>query len=220
MGKIYNKEKKRKYQLENRERIRKQKREYYLKNRDKFAAKSKKYNEEHKEEIRAWRKKYSKKYYLENRERIRERHKEYYLKHRDEFAVRSKKYDEENEEERRGYRIAYYWENKLRYRESNNKVRMAVLEHYGGDPPRCACCGESQLDFLAVDHIQGGGKREIKALKTKAGTQFYQWIVKHDYPPRYQVLCHNCNMSKGFYGYCPHQKEGHRIAQKKSETPR
>ena len=23
----------------------------------------------------------------------------------------------------------------------------------------------------------------------------------------FQVLCHNCNMSKGFYGYCPHEKE-------------
>jgi hypothetical protein len=24
---------------------------------------------------------------------------------------------------------------------------------------------------------------------------------------RYQLLCHNCNMAKGFYGLCPHQEQ-------------
>ena len=31
----------------------------------------------------------------------------------------------------------------------------------------------------------------------------YPW---EKYPPGYQVLCHNCNLAKGFYGSCPHQK--------------
>jgi hypothetical protein len=22
----------------------------------------------------------------------------------------------------------------------------------------------------------------------------------------YRVLCHNCNLARGFYGYCPHEK--------------
>ena len=24
---------------------------------------------------------------------------------------------------------------------------------------------------------------------------------------KYRLLCHNCNQSMGWYGYCPHQKE-------------
>lgn len=31
------------------------------------------------------------------------------------------------------------------------------------------------------------------------------WLRRNNYPNGFQVLCHNCNMAKGFYGKCPHQ---------------
>jgi hypothetical protein len=76
------------------------------------------------------------------------------------------------------------------------------LKKYGGDPPSCACCGETQTAFLCLDHIDGGGNQHRKSLPP--GTNIYTWVKKNDYPKLFQVLCHNCNMSKGHYGKCPH----------------
>lgn len=32
----------------------------------------------------------------------------------------------------------------------------------------------------------------------------YAWLHANKYPDGFQVLCHNCNMAKGFYSRCPH----------------
>jgi hypothetical protein len=98
-------------------------------------------------------------------------------------------------------------------RKYNQRDRRIVLEHYGGKPARCACCGESTYEFLAIDHINGGGNQHRKRLSspnTKSGTfssrEFYRMLKTQGFPAGYQVLCHNCNMAKGFYGKCPHQR--------------
>lgn len=82
------------------------------------------------------------------------------------------------------------------------KRRMAVLKHYGGDPPKCACCGESTYQFLSIDHVNGGGNRHRRE---KRGNTLFTWLIKEGFPPGYQILCHNCNQAKGYYGVCPHQ---------------
>jgi hypothetical protein len=79
-------------------------------------------------------------------------------------------------------------------------VRRRVLDKYGG---RCKCCGESTYEFLAFDHINGGGVQHRKTI----GKDLYIWLHKNKYPEGFQVLCHNCNNAKGFYGQCPHIKE-------------
>lgn len=66
------------------------------------------------------------------------------------------------------------------------------------------CCGEKEIEFLAIDHIFGGGNKEKKSLGVYGGIKFYSWLIKMDFPPRYRILCHNCNNALGFYGYCPH----------------
>ena len=30
------------------------------------------------------------------------------------------------------------------------------------------------------------------------------WTVKNNYPDKLQLLCYNCNLSIGFFEYCPH----------------
>ncbi len=93
----------------------------------------------------------------------------------------------------------------LTYRQ---RLRMQVLRHYGGDNLACACCGEWRLPFLALDHIDGGGKEHRKALGPNASTYtMYRWIVNNSYPGGFRVLCHNCNCALGFYGRCPHDDE-------------
>ena len=92
---------------------------------------------------------------------------------------------------------------KTRMRGKRQLVRMEVLIHYGGNPPKCKCCGESTVEFLCIDHINGGGSKKRKAL---GNGHMYTWI-RNNYPEDLQVLCHNCNMAKGFYGTCPHKLE-------------
>ena len=86
-------------------------------------------------------------------------------------------------------------------REAVKKLRLQVIEHYGG---KCACCGETEINFLALDHINGGGSQHRKSLKQKS---LYRWVVNNKYPKDLQILCHNCNMAKGLYGECPHKRE-------------
>ncbi len=76
------------------------------------------------------------------------------------------------------------------------RLRLDVLKAYGGDPPTCACCGETTLEFLNVDHVNGGGHEQRRQLFGKnVGSRFYQWLRSNDYPPGYRVLCSNCNSS-------------------------
>ncbi len=79
-------------------------------------------------------------------------------------------------------------------------TRIECLQHYGG---KCDCCGEGRAEFLAIDHIGGGGLRHKKEIGNQP---IDQWLKKNKYPSGFRVLCHNCNMSLGFYGYCPHQE--------------
>lgn len=83
------------------------------------------------------------------------------------------------------------------------RLKSQVFEHYGG---KCSCCGESQFEFLSIDHINNNGSEHRKDIK-KSGTHFYKWIIDNNYPDDLQILCLNCNLSKGFYGYCAHDEK-------------
>lgn len=89
-------------------------------------------------------------------------------------------------------------------RRANDRLRQAVLDRYGR---ACACCGEDHEEFLAIDHIKGGGNKHRKELGVMAGSAFYRWLIKQGLPDGYRTLCHNCNMATRLGGVCPHQKE-------------
>jgi len=82
------------------------------------------------------------------------------------------------------------------------RLRQEVIAHYGG---RCACCGESNLHFLQIDHIDNDGARHRRA--DPSAIKIYSWLKVHNFPSGFQVLCANCNSSKGHYGFCPHQQK-------------
>ena len=75
-------------------------------------------------------------------------------------------------------------------------ARVQVLEHYGSV---CVCCGVTDFEFLAIDHVNGGGRQHYKQVG-----DLVRWILKNDYPEGFRILCHNCNQALGFYGACPH----------------
>jgi len=79
--------------------------------------------------------------------------------------------------------------------------RRAAIEHYGS---KCVCCGESIYEFLAFDHKSGGGNKHRKTDTT--ARDIGTWLVKNKFPENFRLLCHNCNMALGFFGYCPHTR--------------
>ncbi|KKL20144.1 hypothetical protein LCGC14_2458370 [marine sediment metagenome] len=79
-------------------------------------------------------------------------------------------------------------------------LKTALINYYGNG--ECACCGEKEITFLTIDHIEGGGCKHLK----KIGYNFYKWLKQNNYPKGYQVLCFNCNRGKHLNnGVCPHK---------------
>jgi len=97
------------------------------------------------------------------------------------------------------YRKSEYRKRRARQRADEKRI---VFEHYGN---RCSCCGESELCFLAIDHIDGDGNNHRKKIG-KWGSGFFKWLIKNGFPEGFQILCHNCNMGKHLNGgICPHK---------------
>jgi len=93
---------------------------------------------------------------------------------------------------------------KFANKRSRDRTRLEVLIHYSIGQPKCECCGEVLMEFLCIDHINGGGS-EFR--RRKPGTSIYFWLKSNGFPGGYRVLCHNCNQAIGYYGYCPHKEE-------------
>jgi hypothetical protein len=81
-------------------------------------------------------------------------------------------------------------------RERHIKLRLDIINHYGG---KCAFCGDSNPNHLAIDHINGGGNQHRRDVGGSSNG-IYSWLKRNGYPDGFQVLCHTHNMEKGFYG--------------------
>ena len=95
----------------------------------------------------------------------------------------------------------------LSAKQMRDRLRLEVMEVYGAS--RCGCCSEPRIEFLVIDHIQGGGDRHRLSIGCKTGGHtFYAKLKRLGFPfkDELRVLCQNCNASYGFYGYCPHEK--------------
>jgi ribosomal protein L37AE/L43A len=88
------------------------------------------------------------------------------------------------------------------------RIRIEVMEHYGA---KCACCGEREVLFLTLDHVNNDGAQDRRSHGSRrdfCGWRFYRWLKTHDYPDeiKLQALCFNCNSAKGYFGACPHEQ--------------
>lgn len=82
---------------------------------------------------------------------------------------------------------------------NERRAKQEAMEAYGG---QCACCGENELVFLCIDHVNNDGAEHRK--EVGSGTSMYRWLRKNKYPSGFQVLCWNCNAAKSILGKCPH----------------
>jgi hypothetical protein len=146
-------------------------------------------------------KEYSKNYYIKNRNKILER-----MRNSRQRKIYMKEYTDKNKDKISTYGKVYYrkhaQEQKDYENNRNKQRRYVVLCHYGGNPPKCACCGENTIEFLSIDHVNNDGFKHRKLVG--GGSSLNKWLVKHNFPIGFQILCHNCNCAKGFYGKCPH----------------
>lgn len=125
--------------------------------------------------------------------------KHYYQKNKDILRKKNKIWNEENP----SYKKSWSQKNRHKwstyFRTYRKKMRLNIIEKYGG---QCKCCGEKRIEFLAIDHINGGGNNERKTMHS---TTLLHYLRKNYLPEKYQILCMNCNYAKSFYGLCPHK---------------
>jgi len=141
---------------------------------------------------------YDKDYY--NRPDVKARHKErmrIYHKgynQRPEVKERNRKYMREYMQ--RPKVKTYYEEYNQQYRQH---LRKRFFEMYGGS---CMCCGEKDIRFLTLDHVDGGGKEDRRERSKYAILREALSDLNVD---KYQILCYNCNLGRSINnGVCPH----------------
>lgn len=84
---------------------------------------------------------------------------------------------------------------------SQKELRQAIIKRYGN---KCVCCGENRYEFLTFEHKNGNGAEHRREIGIHGGA-FVNWLKINNYPNFIEILCYNCNCSKGFWGYCPHK---------------
>lgn len=127
---------------------------------------------------KSYHKKYSKKWNILNKNKIRKHKKSYYLINKERLDKKTK--------------------------ETKLKNRQIVYNHYGN---KCSCCGEDNIYFLTIDHVNNDGQKDrLKSGFKRKGNSLYIKIIKENFPNTYQLLCWNCNCSKGMNkGICGHR---------------
>lgn len=118
-----------------------------------------------------------------------ERSKEYRLRHSDRLAAACRKY--------------YYESDGAGYARARRKnLRDEFLAAFGG---ACECCGESEPDFLTLEH-RGGWGGEHRKTKPYSSQQLAD--AKRDGWPKdkYGILCFNCNRATSGGKTCPHKE--------------
>jgi hypothetical protein len=88
-----------------------------------------------------------------------------------------------------------------KHKEWELKNKITVLLYYSNNDIKCACCGEKTIEFMTLNHINGGGSKHRRELKKY---NIYDWLIRNNFPDGFNVLCMNCNFALGMFGYCPH----------------
>ena len=131
--------------------------------------------------------------------KTREKNKRSYLKHREKRMAAMREYYRKNYSLSQNAKNKYY-----DYSKSNGSRRMKIYEIVGNGKIECSCCGEKIVQFLTIDHINGGGKGDRKR----------GWDWRHLGFERLEkekaglrLLCWNCNSGRQINGgVCPHQE--------------
>lgn len=129
-------------------------------------------------------------------------------KNKDKLKILQKKWYQNNKEKVRANALRWTSEHKKRHLDAANvwmkksiKVRrLEFINAYGG---KCECCGESEHEFLTLEHKMKDGQAHRKQVSTTH--RILGHLKKAGWPKdRYGILCCNCNFSTRFGKICPH----------------
>lgn len=116
---------------------------------------------------------------------------------------RNQKWGEKNRDILRAKNKEWYQENKVKFRQYGKeyrfRLRSLVVEQLGG---KCECCGETQLEWLQIDHQNNDGKKHRQ--EVGRGKDMMLDILRNPGKYKVRVLCANCHNAVTCYGYCPH----------------
>ena len=73
------------------------------------------------------------------------------------------------------------------------RMHKDIIIKYGG---MCSKCNETELGFLTVDHIDGGGSKEVQETFRGQTARFYRHLRDDPIRNDIEILCWNCNCSK------------------------
>lgn len=91
------------------------------------------------------------------------------------------------------------------HKEAQRRLKLETFAAYGG--AHCRCCGENEIEFMSIDHINGSGMRNAERKEGRhSGNNLYRRLKREGWPPGFRVLCMNCNFAIGHFGSCPHEK--------------
>jgi len=113
-------------------------------------------------------------------------------------SLRRKRFDKNRKIHGNIYTLEERKKSNVAHRKKRERDRIEAIQFYGG---KCECCGESNMDMLTFDHINGVGEKEDK----KSSLRYYRNKIEAGYPnDKFRLLCWNCNAAIGIFGYCPH----------------
>ncbi len=94
---------------------------------------------------------------------------------------------------------------RVAYIKEENRLNQLALraEVYAAYGSACVCCGETEPEFLNLDHINGGGTKE--RAKHNNGRNLWLHLRRNGFPSGYQLLCANCNQARKYGKTCPHE---------------
>jgi hypothetical protein len=132
----------------------------------------------------------------------KEYHKKYYTTHRIKYLKEyvptwRKKNPLKVKEYARKDRIKnkeYYREYLRKYTQKNKSAAYTILGGF-----KCNRCGITDYRVLQLDHINGGGQKQMRVV----GHQHYKdykWIIANpiEAQSKYMILCANCNWIKRY----------------------
>lgn len=126
-------------------------------------------------------------YYQANSDKIKAYSREYY---------HAKKSEPGYKEKKKLQTRANYVKNRekilIRSKERWFEQRQALLEQVGN--AICKHCGYTDVRALQIDHVNGGGRAEVRNTKFRSPQRYAAHIALT--PENYQVLCANCNWIK------------------------
>lgn len=94
-----------------------------------------------------------------------------------------------NAERRKKYYLNNRTQHNLSQVKYKRKLRLAAIAFLGG---KCIRCGFNDVRALQIDHINGGGLKELR--KVSPFTYYKKILI--DTEMKYQLLCANCNWIK------------------------